>query len=49
VRNVIVLTTALALAIYILFPMRPPHLMGHQMQVPDGHHVVDTLATMLPS
>jgi PAP2 superfamily len=47
VRNVIVLTTALALAIYILFPMMPPRLMGDQMQVPDGYHVVDTLAIML--
>jgi hypothetical protein len=47
VRNVIVLTTALALAIYILFPMMPPRLMGDQMQVPDGYHVVDTLATLL--
>ena len=25
----------------------PPRLMGDQMQVPDGYHVVDTLATML--
>src|SRR3989440_7751170 len=47
VRNVIVLTTALALAIYILFPMMPPRLMGDQVQVPDGYHVVDTLATTL--
>jgi len=47
VRNVIVLTTALSLVIYILFPMMPPRLMGDQMQVPEGYHVVDTLATML--
>jgi hypothetical protein len=47
VRNVIVLTTALVLAIYILFPMMPPRLRGDQMQVPDGYHGVDTLATML--
>jgi small-conductance mechanosensitive channel len=42
-----VLTTALALAIYILFPMMPPRLRCDQMQVPEGCHVVDTLATML--
>jgi hypothetical protein len=47
VRDVIVLTTALALASYALFPMMPPRLMGDQMQVPDGYHVADTLAPLL--
>jgi hypothetical protein len=34
-------------AIYILLRMMPPRLRGDQMPVPEGYHMVDTLATLL--
>jgi hypothetical protein len=47
VRDVFMIATALALAIYIIFPMMPPRLMGSQMNVPHGYRIQDTLAPIL--
>ena len=47
VRDVIVITTSLALVIYILFPMMPPRLMGAYLDLPHGYRIQDTLAPIL--
>ena len=47
VRDVIVITTGLALVIYILFPMMPPRLMGAYLDLPHHYHIQDTLAPIL--
>lgn len=47
VRDIIFITTGLALAIYIVFPMMPPRLMGAQMHLPGGYHIKDTIAPLL--
>lgn len=46
VRDVIVITTGLALMIYIAFPMMPPRLMGAKMHI-HGYRLQDTLAPIL--
>ncbi|GAC1428664.1 MAG: phosphatase PAP2 family protein [Chloroflexota bacterium] len=48
VRTVLVLSTGLALLIYIAFPMAPPRLMGTHLHLPHGYRMVDTLAPLLP-
>jgi hypothetical protein len=47
VRDVIVITTSLALVIYIVFPMMPPRLMGAYLDLPHHYHIQDTLAPIL--
>lgn len=47
VRTVLFMTSGLALAIYIAFPMMPPRLMGSHLQLPHGYRITDTLAPIL--
>lgn len=47
VRDIFFITTGMALAIYILFPMMPPRLMGAKMNLPGGYHIKDTIAPLL--
>ena len=47
VRDVLIVTSALAMVIYIVFPMMPPRLMGWHMDVPQGYHFTDTLAPFI--
>jgi hypothetical protein len=47
VRDLIFVTTGMALIIYILFPMMPPRLMGAHMDVPYHYHFQDTIAQVL--
>ena len=47
VRDVIVITTSLAVVIYIVFPMMPPRLMGAYLDLPHHYHIQDTLAPIL--
>lgn len=47
VRDIIFITTGLALVIYIAFPMMPPRLMGRHMGLPHHYHFQDTLAPIL--
>ncbi|MDQ2828600.1 MAG: phosphatase PAP2 family protein [Chloroflexota bacterium] len=47
VRNLLTVTSALAMVIYIVFPMMPPRLMGQHMDVPQGWRVQDTLAPLI--
>ncbi|HZS86439.1 MAG TPA: phosphatase PAP2 family protein [Chloroflexota bacterium] len=47
VRDIIFITTGLALIIYIAFPMMPPRLMGSALHLPHGYRFIDTLAPIL--
>lgn len=47
VRDVLIVTSALAMVIYVVFPMMPPRLMGSHMHVPDGYHFKDTIAPLI--
>jgi PAP2 superfamily len=47
VRDVIFITTGLALVIYIVFPMMPPRLLTGYMRLPSDYHIQDTLAPLL--
>lgn len=47
VRDVLFITTGLALLIYIIFPMMPPRLMGAQLHLPGGYQIKDTVAPLL--
>ena len=47
VRDVIFITTGLALVIYVVFPMMPPRLMGQRMHLPYHYTFHDTLAPIL--
>jgi hypothetical protein len=47
VRDIIFITTGLALVVYIAFPMMPPRLMGPALHLPHGYRFIDTLAPIL--
>lgn len=47
VRDIIFITTALALVIYIAFPMMPPRLLGVHSGLPHHYQFKDTLAPIL--
>lgn len=47
VRDVLFITTALALVIYIAFPMMPPRLLGVHAGLPHNYQFKDTLAPIL--
>ena len=47
VRDIFFVTTGLALAIYIAFPMMPPRLMGAALHLPHGYRIQDTLAPII--
>ena len=47
VRDLLIITSALAMVSYILFPMMPPRLMGWHMHVPQGYQFKDTIAQVL--
>jgi hypothetical protein len=47
VRDIIFISTGLALIIYIAFPMMPPRLMGSALHLPHGYRIIDTIAPIL--
>ena len=47
VRDALIITSALSMVSYIVFPMMPPRLMGWHMRVPEHYQFKDTIAQIL--